>query len=466
MTPYSLRRRLLVWLFLATATVGVIALVDTWREALLTAQSVSDRVLAGSALAIAERVSVDETGGLEVDIPYSSLEMLASTAQDQVFYRVDAPVDTFLTGYESLSVVRLPPGETIGFADGTYGDTRIRSATLTRSLSTGAMPIAFTVTVAESTLAREALARAILLRSTVRLGLLILSVISIVWIAVTLALRPLDQLVAAIARRSPDDLHPLRSQSVQEVNVLAEAMNSFMQRLETALAALKHFTGNASHQLRTPLAVLRTQLALAARSANPAEAEAAAAKAEVALVRAERVLAQLLVLAHVDAATGATALQPTDIVAIAKTVASEMVPLALAREIDLGYDGPDTAMAMAEPVLLAELLKNLLDNAVSYAGKGAVVTVKVAEDDGTVMLSVEDNGPGLQPDQLSSAGLLKRGAPRLHQKATGAGDTGYGLGLAIAAEIAALFGDGLRLEQGRDGRGLSANVRLRRVRPD
>jgi two-component system, OmpR family, sensor histidine kinase TctE len=464
MTPYSLRRRLLVWLFLATAVVGIVALVDTWREALRTAQSVSDRVLAGSALAIAERVSVDEDGGLEVDIPYSSLEMLASTAQDQVFYRVDAPADTFLTGYENLAVVPLLSGEAIGFADDTYGKTRIRSATLTRSLSTGAKPIVFAVTVAESTLAREALARKILLRSAVRLGVLILSVISIVWIAVTLALRPLDQLVAAIARRSPDDLHPLQPQSVQEVNLLADAMNSFMQRLDTALAALKHFTGNASHQLRTPMAVLRTQLALAARSTNPAEAEAATAKAEVALVRAERVLAQLLVLAHVDAAAGATPLQPTDIVAIAKALTSEMVPLALARDIDLGYDGPDAATALAEPVLLAELLKNLLDNAITHAGQGAVVTVKVTQDVGTVILSVEDNGPGLQPDQLSNAGLLKRGAPKLRQNGPSRADTGYGLGLAITTEIAALFGATLRLEQRHGGRGLTASVGLQRAR--
>ena len=476
MTPYSLRRRLLLWLFLATAIVGVTALVDTWREALRTALSVSDRVLAGSALAIAERVSVDEAGGLEVDIPYSSLEMLASTAQDQVFYRVDAPAGTFLTGYENLAIVPLPPGETIGFADGSYGGTvgladgagaatRIRAATLTRSLSTGARPIAFTVTVAESTLAREALARTILLRSAIRLGVLILSVISIVWITVTLALRPLDQLVAAIARRSPDDLHPLRPQPAQEVNLLAEAMNSFMQRLDTALAALKHFTGNASHQLRTPLAVLRTQLALAARSTNPAEAEAATAKAEAALIRAERVLAQLLVLAHVDAAAGATALQPTDIVAIAKSLTSEMVPQALARGIDLGYDGPDAAMALAEPVLLAELLKNLLDNAIAYAGHGAMVTVRVTEAAGDVLLCVEDNGPGLPPGPLSGAGLLKRGAPKLRQNPGTVGAAGYGLGLAITAEIAVLFGATLHLAPGQNGRGLAASVRFECLRP-
>ena len=117
MKPYSLRRRLLVWLLVATAVLGLLALLDTWREALRTAQSVSDRVLVGSALAIAERVTVDQAGGLEVDIPYSSLEMLTSTAQDKVFYRVDGPAGQFLTGYDDLAIVDAAPG-VVGFADG------------------------------------------------------------------------------------------------------------------------------------------------------------------------------------------------------------------------------------------------------------------------------------------------------------------------------------------------------------
>lgn len=454
MKVYSLRRRLLLWLVLATALVGMVALFDTWREALRTAQGVSDRVLAGSALAIAERVTLDEAGGIEVDIPYSSLEMLTSTAQDKVFYRVDAPADTFLTGYADLAVVPTAQDD-LAFADGSFGDVPVRSATLRRSLSTGSESIAFTVTVAESTLAREALARTILLRSTFRLLMLILSVIAIVWVAVTVALRPLERLGEAIAQRSPDDLRPLREQPVEEVNLLIDAVNSFMLRLETALAALKHFTGNASHQLRTPLAVLRTQLALAARSASPDEAEAAATKAEEALVRAERVLAQLLVLARVDAA-GVSSVHETDVVPIAKSLTAEMVPQALARAVDLGYEGPDTAHAMAEPVLLAELLKNLLDNALAYAGRGAVVTVRVTQRPDAILLSVEDNGPGMPSELLGRTGILKRNVPKVTQ-----GETGYGLGLSITAEIAALFGSELTLESGRDGRGVLATVALR-----
>ena len=132
----SLRSRLLGWLLISTAILGLIALTDTWFEARRTAQGVSDRVLAGSALAIAERVSVDLSGVIEVDIPYSALDMLASAAEDQVFYRVDGP-DGFLTGYEGLASAPRPDGADTGFADGSFGEIRLRIATRYGQVSTG-----------------------------------------------------------------------------------------------------------------------------------------------------------------------------------------------------------------------------------------------------------------------------------------------------------------------------------------
>lgn len=462
MRHYSLRRRLLLWLFLATVLIGIAALFDTWREALRTAQGVSDRVLVGSALAIAERVTVDETGVLEVDIPYSSLEMLTSTAQDKVFYRVDGPVGRFLTGYDDLAVNPAPAGG-VAFADGRYNGVGIRSATLMREVSTGERSIPFAVTVAESTLARAALARAILVRSALRLAVLTAGVAVIVWVAVTLALRPLDRLGAAIADRSPDDLRPvradLRSDVPDEVAPLIAAIDSFMARLDNALAALRNFTGNASHQLRTPLAVVRTQLALVDRSPTPQQAAAATAKAQIALERAERVLAQLLLLARVDAAAGGAALQRVDVVAIAKDLTATLVPQALSRRIDLGYEGPAEAVALAEPVLLSEMLRNLIDNALAYAGKGAVVTVRIEERPVGLVLEVEDNGPGLPKDLLSTERQPRRGASH----GQGGEGQGHGLGLAITAEIAALFGAKLDLSTGAEGRGLRASVTLIRT---
>jgi two-component system sensor histidine kinase TctE len=311
--------------------------------------------------------------------------------------------------------------------------------------------------VAESTLARSQLARQILIRSALRILVLIGCIVAIVWVAVTLAFRPLDRLGAAIAERTPDDLRPLQARVPLEAAPLAGAINSFMSRLEGAVAALRHFTGNASHQLRTPLATLRTQLALARRAEGREQAAAALDKADAALVRAERVLAQLLALARVDAAATGLALVPVDLAALAREVTGEALPQAAEAGIDLGYEGEAHAEALADPVLAAELLRNLVDNALRYAGRGAVVTVRARSAADAVVLEVEDDGPGLPPDRLAevqSAALPQRMANV--PSPTG----GSGLGLAIVAEIAGLFGASCTFDRGGGGRGLKVSCRF------
>ena len=223
-------------------------------------------------------------------------------------------------------------------------------------------------------------------------------------------------------------------------------MNSFMVRLDTALSALRNFTGNASHQLRTPLAVIRTQLTLAQRAGDAQAARSAVAKGDAALADAERILAQLLLLARVDAAAGHPMVAPLDAHALARDLTGEMIPRAAGAGIDLGYDG-QPVVVRAEPVLLAEALKNLIDNALAYAGRGAEVTVRVARQDGTAVISVEDDGPGIAApamDQLTSR--FTRGA------SAEARPGGSGLGLSIVTEIAQLFGGTLRLRAGAQGR--------------
>lgn len=455
MTGYSMRRRLLLWLFAATTVLGVIALADTWNEARRTAQGVSDRVLAGSALAIAERVTLDEGGGLQVDIPYSALEMLTSTAQDQVFYRVDGPAG-FLTGYEML--LRLPAGTAaLRFSDGSVGAVPVRVATLDRQVSDGRTSIGFAVTVAESTRARDQLARAILWRTGLRLIVLAVSAAVVVWLAVSLALRPLNRLGEAIAQRSPDDLRAVQGRTPREVEGLVEAINSFMARLDLAVQALRNFTGNASHQLRTPLATVRTQLAMAQRSTDPQDLARATDKADAALARAERVLAQLLVLARVDAASRDAAFAPTDVAAMARNLTAEMVPEASRRGIDLGYEGPGTAMAVAEPVLAQEMLQNLIDNAIRYAGAGAQVTVRVTALPQMCRLEVEDTGPGLTDAQL--AAFQGAAGPRRGPSVPSA-EQGTGLGQAIVREIARLLGARLTVERPGAGPGVRFAIAL------
>ncbi|NTF32770.1 sensor histidine kinase [Rhizobium skierniewicense] len=452
---YSLRRRLLGWLLISTAIIGCIALADTYREATNTANIVSDRVLSGSALAIAERVVVSEDGSLEVDIPYVALEMLTSAAQDRVFYRVDGPNGQFLTGYQNLPSVEKARSDTPIFIDAEFRGEPIRVAAIERFASTGVNSVPFTVTVAETTIARSRLAQAIIIRSALRLLFMIVGAAIIVWIAVTISLRPLYRLSEAIDERSPNDLHPIRQSVPVEVENLVETVNSFMVRLQSALDALRHFTGNASHQLRTPLAIIRTQLALSARASTLQEAQAAAHKGDASVAHAEHILAQLLRMANIDAAGSGEkqSLVDVDLVSLAQSVTADYVPVAAEAGIDLGFEHVEATSIPAEPLLLGELLGNLISNAIAYAGRGAEVTVRVGKTNGLAYIEVEDNGPGISAE--------KRNVVR-QRFARGDGNAapGAGLGLAIVEEIASLFNGRLVLDDGASGRGLKATVRF------
>ncbi len=450
---YSLRRRLLFWLLVSTAVIGALALADTYRDAVRTADLVSDRVLAGSALAIAERVVVAEDGTLEVDIPYVALEMLTSVAQDRVFYRVDGPPGQFITGYQALPTIADMKGQQSAYADALFRGEDIRVAVLQRSASTGINSVPFVVTVAETTLARQQLAQAILLRSALRLLFMIFGAALIVWIAVTVSLKPLYRLGDAIAERNPNDLHPIEQSVPSEVQGLVDTVNSFMVRLHSALEALRNFTGNASHQLRTPLAIIRTQLALSARSETLEGAQASAAKGDEAVAHAERILAQLLLMANVDAASSKNTGPGTrlDLTALSQQITGDYVPAARDAGIDLGFEGAKTAFVRAEPLLIGELLRNLIENAIAYAGRGAEVTVHVRQEGETVRLAVEDNGPGI-PQERHAAAL------RRFTRGNDGPAPGMGLGLPIVEEIAHLFGGVMELAAGTGNKGLKVTI--------
>ncbi|MDZ4069760.1 MAG: sensor histidine kinase N-terminal domain-containing protein [Tabrizicola sp.] len=447
--PATLRRTILVWLVLATAAIGALALLDTRIEAQRTAREVSDRVLVGSAMAIAEGVSVDAEGRLFVTIPFSALDMLSSTAQDQVFYRVDGP-QGFITGYQDLAPVSASANQGTTLTDAIYKTVSIRTATLARELTTGEGTLPFTVTVAETTRAREALAASILTRSALRIAGLIAGAALVAWTAATYALRPLDRLSRTIADRAPHDLTPIETDAPAELRPVVDALNGFLVRLSRAMAALQNFASNANHQIRTPLTVARTQIAVSGKASGSNALE----KADSALVRIERVLEQLLLLARVEATGTRPALTQVDVAALARGVTADLMPQALRLGQDLGYDGPQRAMALTEDVLLGELLRNLVGNALTHCPRETMVTLHVADHGPAGLeLLVADTGP--PPTDSAFADLRGRLQPGREMRSGT-----RGLGLHIVAEIAGALGARVGLERGHQGKGLAVRVML------
>ena len=321
---------------------------------------------------------------------------------------------------------------------------------LERAASSGVSAIPFTVTVAETTIARTQLAQAILLRSAIRLGLILAAAAAVIWFAVSASLAPLARLREAIGRRSSDDLRPIAHAVPREVEGLVATINSFMTRLEGALGALRHFTGNASHQLRTPLAIMRTQLELAQRAGSPEEARTAIAAADEAVVHAERILSQLLLLARIDeAASDRLDRTDVDLSELARIQTADHVLRARAAGIDLGFEGEDGVHVRGDPMLLGELLHNLIDNAIALCRRGRRGDECASAAGGTRDPRVRGQRPRHPGRAARTCGAASCGRGRqARREARPAG----------GREIAALFGGMLTLAVPAGGRGLLAGV--------
>jgi two-component system sensor histidine kinase TctE len=179
---------------------------------------------------------------------------------------------------------------------------------------------------------------------------------------------------------------------------------------------------------------------------------------QTATERSTRLINQLLSLARSEPGAGREhAAERLDLARLARDTTTEWVPRALARNIDLGYDGEDGVQRVAgDPLLIREMLGNLIDNAIRYSPEGGQVTVRVAGGPREVVLSVEDNGPGIAEPERSR--VFER-----FYRVLGSGAEGAGLGLAIVREIALSHGAEVTLADGAGGRGIAVRVAFPRA---
>jgi len=274
----------------------------------------------------------------------------------------------------------------------------------------------------------------------------------LVWLALVRGIKPLSELESRIRARRPDDLSPLDEGAVpQEVGPLVGSVNDLLTRLTESIATQKRFLADAAHQLKTPLAGLRMQADLAQREgASEEELKQSLQQIGHASVRATHTVNQLLALARAEASGALQAQQPCDMAQITIDVVREAVPQAFDRGVDMGYDGPEPGaphlVRPGNPVLLKEMVRNLVENALYYAptagaGRQPVVTarVRVAPPGGGIAIEVEDNGPGIPPSERDAVF-------QPFYRVLGNNVDGTGLGLPIVREIARQHGAEVSVE--------------------
>lgn len=222
-----------------------------------------------------------------------------------------------------------------------------------------------------------------------------------------------------------------------EIHRLADAFNGMFARLEQAFRNEKQFTSDASHELRTPVAVILGQCEDALENAGSLEeAKEALRTVEGQARKMAALIGQLLTLARTDPAARKLQTEPVDLSGLAAAVAEQMEEAARARGIALTADIAPSLVVEGDETMLMRLLINLLDNAVKYGRPGGHValTLGLAPDGSRVQGSVADDGPGIPPDQLPMVWQ------RFWQADPARSGGGAGLGLAMVRWIAEAHG--------------------------
>lgn len=290
-------------------------------------------------------------------------------------------------------------------------------------------------------------------------GILILLIaVLLFYQAITWGLKPFSALTEQVEEARKNPLAHFRltrsPDTPREAISFILAFNALMERMEKATESLRQFTTNASHQMRTPLAIARIHLGLLDRfGPNSPQGKNALLDISHAIESLERLLQQLISLARTDE----QAIDPAmsfDLAETAATVLGERIGHFSEFDVDIIYEQDEEgAIAVkGHPQLAAELISNLVDNAIRYNRPGGSVVVRLGRHGGRGRIEIEDDGPGI-PEEYR-----ERVWERFYRGMAENDQVGSGLGLSIVRSLAERMGADVSLNNGTNGCGLCATV--------
>lgn len=268
-------------------------------------------------------------------------------------------------------------------------------------------------------------------------------------------LRPIKRLSQEVQTRKSGDVSLLNTEGLPvEILPLVKNLNQFFDRTSAMLQRERRFTSDAAHELRSPLAALRIQTEVAQLAGDDvALREQALLHLTQGIDRASQLIEQLLTLSKLDNLQEFEELQPIDWEGIIQSLIAERYFVAEKRKITLVFEKEtEPKQKQGQSILVSLMLRNLLDNAIKYCPEDTIVSVKISSS----QIIIEDNGGGVEPEDLKKLGQ------RFYRPA-GQNEKGSGLGLSIVMRIAELHGFKVRLENVvKEGRriGLKAIISL------
>lgn len=452
----ALRERLLRDLLLPLAVTWLAGATVTGAIAVLFAQRALDRSLLDDAYLLASNVR-QEGGRLQLSLTDRELRTVLFDQAETMHFSVRLADGSLLAGDPKLLMDKPPGASPYEFEEVALGGRVLRAVRLERE-----QPQAFTVLVAQTTTTRSALLEQLMLYSVLPQVLLLVGLA--LWLGRTIRrdMAPLSGLEEAVENRDAEDLQPVAvPATTHEVAALADAINALLQRLELSLRSQREFSGNVAHELRTPLAGIRALASYGLSHQDPAVWREQLQAIAASEARASRLLEKLLALAVAAEAEAGLRLAPVSLDRLVHAAVLRHLPRADAAGVDLGARGVEQPVQVAgDATLIEAILDNLLDNALRYGvapgTPEAAITVAVDQEPGWVILSVQDNGPGMPPEQ--QALLVDRGAQGEAGRLLG---QGTGIGLALVAQHARLMKARMDLGQPAGGHGWVCRIRFR-----
>jgi len=420
----SLRLRLSVLILVPLFIVSTFIVFLRFENAHATAETIFDRNLVILNLAVSRDVA--NSGGDTLSETTSKLFREATGGT--VFYHVYGPDGTFVTGYSAPPVrptdVTLAPNTPILF-NATHQGEPVRVASLAEPVDIDGLRGLSVITVWQQLQPRAQFARSLAFQTLLIASVLLLTVAAVVFFGIRLGLRPLDQLEAAIQKRSIADLSPIERRVPFEASGIVQRLNTLFDRLTEARNARERLISNAAHQLRNPIAAIHTmaQAIEAAGSLNDSKNRAAELVAETR--KTMRLTQQMLSFEQINGRE--PRLIKTEINEFVQKFATRIGPRIMSVNIEFElklFKKP--IFSKIDPILMTEALTNLIENAIEHSGPTITqIKLSTSHSEGRVVIAVENDG--LNIAHMDTDRLFDRFVQ-------GAESKGAGLGLAIVNE--------------------------------
>lgn len=449
-TRHSIRFQLLCWLLIPLCLLWLITTTVAYFLAVNFANEAYDRQLLNSADSVVARL---RSNGKTVwaDLPAAAQAVLRYKNSDKFYYQITRQDGTRISGDKLPEPLRNLHSRKPIFRYFKVDSHELRAVRIRVDVPNYTEQTVL-VQAAETLNSRQQLATQIMLSIMIPQVILIILSGLAVWIGVTKGLLPLKTLEQDLNNRSSLDLTAIPETRVPaEVLPLVTAINDLIERLKKDIEMQQRFVANAAHQLRTPLAGLKTYIYAAKRLPSDQRMNAVLDQIDAGTDRMTRLANQLLALAKAEPTNKSTRFERIDLNLIVSTVTADFVSEALVKNLELTFVGSESpALINGNTSDLTEITTNLLENAILYSQEGGHILVRVSNG-AQVILSVQDDGPGIPPQERSR--VFER-----FYRILGSEAPGSGLGLAIVKEVAVAHNADVSVGSGPTGKGTTVSL--------